>query len=283
MKASEHVTISVFGRDRKGVVAEATSFVFRAGGNIEELVEQVTRREFYMTLVASWAPGKLDRRTLDTGLSELGTRLKMEVRVRHHSPSARPRMALFMTKETHCADALLAAARSGALRAEPVLVAANHPELAAYARRWRVPFVHAPFRDHERGERALLRALDRSEADFAVLARFMKILSPRFTWRWRNRIINIHPSLLPAFPGAAAYRQAYDHGVKVVGVTAHFATPDLDGGPIICQDAVRLRPNEPLASIVARGRALEAKVLLRAVKLHVANRLDVYWGTVKVV
>lgn len=276
-------TVSIFGKDRSGVVAEATSFVFRAGGNIEELVEQVTRREFYMTLVASWAPGKLDRRALDSGLSDLGIRLNMDVRVRHHAPSARPRMAVFMTKETHCADALLRAARSGALKAEPAFIAANHPEMAAYARRWKLPFVHAPFAVHERGERILLEALDRHEADFAVLARFMKILSPRFTWRWRNRVINIHPSLLPAFPGASAYRQAYDHGVKVVGVTAHFATPDLDGGPIICQDALRLKPNEPLPSIIERGQALEARVLLRAVKLHVAKRLDVYWGTVKYV
>ena len=129
-------------------------------------------------------------------------------------------------------------------------------------------------------ERQVLRVLAQHEVDLIVLARFMRIVSPAFAWRYRNRIINIHPSLLPAFRGASAYRQAYDYGVKVVGVTAHFATPDLDGGPIICQDALKLRPNEPLASIIERGRMLEARTLLKAVKLHLAHRLDVYWGKV---
>jgi formyltetrahydrofolate deformylase len=113
-----------------------------------------------------------------------------------------------------------------------------------------------------------------------VLARFMKILSPNFVWRWKNKIINIHPSLLPAFPGANAYRQAYERGVKVIGVTAHFVTPNLDEGPIIAQEALRVKPREPLASIVRRGQALETKCVLRAVRTFLTRRLDVHWGRV---
>jgi formyltetrahydrofolate deformylase len=108
----------------------------------------------------------------------------------------------------------------------------------------------------------------------------MKILSPNFVWRWKNKIINIHPSLLPAFPGANAYRQAYERGVKVVGVTAHFVTPNLDEGPIIAQEVLRLRSNEALASIVKRGQSLETKCVLRAVRAYVTKRLDVHWGRV---
>lgn len=276
----EMTTINVFGRDRSGVVAGMTSYLFQQGANIEELVEQVNRREFHMTIGASWPVGGLDRKDIAAGLKALGRRLGMEVAVRFVSAHAKQRMAVFVTKELHCLEGLMRAVRSGALRAAPTVLVSNHREMAAQARRYRLPFVYTPWNDRKVAEARVLRELARLEADFIVLARFMKILSPQFSWRYRNRIINIHPSLLPAFPGASAYRQAYDHGVKVIGVTSHFVTPDLDGGPIICQDALRLKPAEPLPSIIARGQALEAKVLLRAVKLHVAHRLDVHWGKV---
>jgi formyltetrahydrofolate deformylase len=100
-------------------------------------------------------------------------------------------------------------------------------------------------------------------------------------WRYKNKIINIHPSLLPSFPGAQAYRQAYERGVKIVGVTAHFVTMHLDEGPIISQDSFRVRANMTLKDIVAAGQALEAKVLFRAVQLYLTRRLDVFWGIVK--
>jgi formyltetrahydrofolate deformylase len=189
-------------------------------------------------------------------------------------------MAVFVTKEPHAASALLEAAARGNLRAKPVVVVGSRRDLAPLAKRHGLPFVHADWRDRAASERKVLAALDAHDVDFLVLARFMKILSPEFCWRWRNKILNVHPSLLPAFPGASAYRQAWEHGVRVVGVTAHFVTPDLDQGPIVCQDAFRLKPGEPLASIVARGQKLESKVLLEAVRLYVSKRLDVHWGKV---
>src|SRR5262245_55539545 len=109
----------------------------------------------------------------------------------------------------------------------------------------------------------------------------MKILSPNFVWRYKNKIINIHPSLLPSFPGPQAYRQAYEHGVKVVGVTAHFVSMHLDEGPIITQDCFHVRPRMTLKEIVAAGQKLESRVLVSAVKLYLAKRLDVYWGIVE--
>jgi formyltetrahydrofolate deformylase len=113
-----------------------------------------------------------------------------------------------------------------------------------------------------------------------VLARFMKILSPNFVWRYKNKIINIHPSLLPSFPGPQAYRQAYEHGVKIAGCTAHFVNMHLDEGPIIAQGNFPIRPGMTLPEIIEAGQKLEAKVLLKAVKRYLSKRLDVYWGTV---
>jgi len=139
---------------------------------------------------------------------------------------------------------------------------------------------HVPFTTRAKAEAEVLHLLDQHEVDFIVLARFMKILSPNFVWRWKNKIINIHPSLLPAFPGANAYRQAYERGVKIVGVTSHFVTPNLDEGPIIAQEVLRLKGNEPLASIVKRGQKLETKCVLDAVRTYVTKRLDVHWGRV---
>jgi formyltetrahydrofolate deformylase len=109
----------------------------------------------------------------------------------------------------------------------------------------------------------------------------MKILSPNFVWRFKNKIINIHPSLLPSFPGPQAYRQAYEQGVKIIGVSSHFVTMNLDEGPIIAQDCFVVRPHMTLKQIVAAGQKLEAATLLKAVKLYLARRLDVYWGIVK--
>jgi formyltetrahydrofolate deformylase len=129
-------------------------------------------------------------------------------------------------------------------------------------------------------EQKTLEVLDQHGVNFIVLARFMKILSPSFVWRWKNKIINIHPSLLPAFPGANAYRQAYERGVKVVGVTAHFVTPNLDEGPIIAQDVLLVKSGETLADIVKRGQALETKCTLRAIRAFITKRLDVHWGRV---
>ncbi len=212
---------------------------------------------------------------------ELGRALQMEIKMRRSTPHHRQRMAILVTKEPHCLEALLAARRAGTLSAAPALILANRGELKPLADRARIPFVQIPWVERTEAERAALELLERHEIDFVVLARFMKILSPNFVWRFKNKIINIHPSLLPSFPGAQAYRQAYERGVKIVGVTAHFVTMHLDEGPIIAQGSFALRPQMTLSDIVAAGQQLEAKVLVKAVKLYLSKRLDVYWGIVK--
>jgi formyltetrahydrofolate deformylase len=144
-----------------------------------------------------------------------------------------------------------------------------------------LPFAHIPWNDRTPAESRVLRLLEDHQIDFIVLARFMKILSPNFVWRYKNKIINIHPSLLPSFPGPQAYRQAYENGVKIAGVTAHFVSMRLDEGPIIAQGSFPIRPGMALKELITRGQQLEAGVLVKAVKLYLGKRLDVYWGVVK--
>ena len=271
-------TITVIGKDKTGVVARVTSFLFEQQANIEALEEQVTRGQFSMTVQVSWKPGQLNAHSVRAGLERLARMLGMEIRIRFTEPSRRQRMAIMVTRESHCLEGLLAAIQAGRINAEATVILANRRELQAVARRHRIPFLIVPWENRVKAERRALKLLNGHEIDFIVLARFMKILSPNFVWRYKNKIINIHPSLLP---GPQAYRQAYEQGVKIIGVTAHFVTMRLDEGPIIAQGSFNVRPNWGLKEIVAAGQRLEARVLLKAVKLYLARRLDVYWGIVK--
>jgi len=271
-------TLTLIGQDKAGVIARITQLLFQLRANIEALEEQVTRGQFSMTLQASWLPSQFDKPLIITEVRQAALALGMEAKL-HFAPIGPQRLAILVTREAHVLEGLLAKS-PGRLGAQPVVVIGSRPELGDIARAKKLPFYHVPFTDRLKSEQEVLRLLDQHEVDFVVLARFMKILSPNFVWRWKNKIINIHPSLLPAFPGASAYRQAYERGVKVVGVTAHFVTPNLDEGPIIAQEVLRVRSNEPLASIVKRGQALETKCVLVAVRTFLTKRLDVHWGRV---
>ena len=274
-------TITVIGRDKTGVIARVTNFLFEQGANIEALEEQVTRGQFSMVLQASWKSTRLNFEHLRQGLAALGAQLEMEIKLRRTDPRRQQRMALMVTREPHCLEAVLAGCRSGLLQTDPKLVLSNRPDLKPIATRAGLPFVCLPWEERKTAEAAALKVLEQEEIDFIVLARFMKILSPNFVWRYKNKIINIHPSLLPSFPGPQAYRQAYENGVKIAGVTAHFVSMRLDEGPIIAQGSFQIRPGMALKELVARGQQLEAAVLVKAVKLYLGRRLDVYWGVVK--
>ncbi|MGD0615788.1 MAG: formyltetrahydrofolate deformylase [Verrucomicrobiota bacterium] len=275
-------TLTVIGRDKTGVVARVTNFLFEQKANIEALEEQVTRGQFSMTLQASWKDRQMDRAAVQAGLARLAASLQMEIKLRLTDPRRRQRMAILVTREPHCFEGLIRACRAGEIaRAEPALVISNRRDLEPVARQHKLPFVVVPWNERAGAEARLLELLERHAIDFLVLARFMKILSPNVVWRYKNKIINVHPSLLPSFPGAQAYRQAHEHGVKIAGVTAHFVSMHLDAGPIIAQAGFVIRPNSSLKEIVAAGQKLESRVLVKAVKLYLAKRLDVHWGVVK--
>jgi formyltetrahydrofolate deformylase len=275
-------TITVIGRDKTGVIARTTNFLFEQRANIEALEEQVTRGQFSMTLQASWKTSELDVASIQRGLAQLAKELQMEIKLRFTHPKQRQRMAILVTREPHCFEGLMRAHQARQLKqAEPTLVISNRKDLEPLARKHKLPFEFISWNERAEAEAKLLKLLDEHEIDFMVLARFMKILSPNVVWRFKNKIINVHPSLLPSFPGAQAYRQAYEHGVKIAGVTAHFVSMHLDEGPIIAQDSFGIKPDWSLKEIMVAGQKLETKVLVKAVKLYLAKRLDVYWGTVK--
>jgi formyltetrahydrofolate deformylase len=273
----QFATITVIGRDKTGVIARVTNFLFEQHANIEALEEQVTRGQFSMTLQASWKKSAFHVAALRTGLDTLARELGMEIKVRLTDPARRQRFAIMVTRETHCFDALLASK----LKADPALVIGNYADFAPLARKHRLPYHHLNWHDRAKSEAQALAFIEEHQVDFIVLARFMKILSPNFVWRHKNKIINIHPSLLPSFPGPQAYRQAYESGVKIAGVTAHFVSMRLDEGPIIAQGSFDIRPRMSLKDLITRGQNLEARVLVRAVKLYLAKRLDVHWGIVR--
>jgi len=272
------VELVIVGKDHEGVVAGFTNFIFQNDGNIEKINQNVVKGLFGMYLEASFL--KIDIQKFNKEAELLAKKLKMEVNI-HYEVSKRKKVAILVTKEPHCLEAILEA-RKANLRGEIVVLIGTENSLASLARKVKIPFVLVNEIDQSKAEEKIISIIKKFDVDLIVLARYMRILSPNFVWRYPNRIINIHPSLLPAFPGAFAYVQAYERGAKIVGCTAHYVTEDLDQGPIIFQDAFSIDENETLETLKKKGQKLEATTLLEAVKMHLDGRLEVYWGKVHV-
>lgn len=281
MSRRQILSISVVGKDRTGVVAATTKLLFEMGANVEALEEQVTRGQFSMAIQASWAGTDWKPGPVRQGLKRLGKELGMDIRFRQHTAGASQRFAIFVSKEDHAIRGILEAVAAKQIKAEPVVIISNHEALRPIAKRAQLPFRRVDWTQRREAEIKSLKLTEEFEVDFVVLARFMKILSPQFVWHFKNKIINIHPSLLPSFPGPQAYRQAYEHGVKIAGVTAHFVNMHLDEGPIIAQSSFDVKRGMDLMDIVKAGQKHETKTLVKAVKLYLNRRLDVHWGTVK--
>ena len=274
------VEITIVGKDHEGVVAGFTNFIFQKGGNIEKINQNVVKGLFGMYLEASFTQ-KIDIKKFDREVEEIAKRLKMEVNT-HHEAVLRKKVALLVTKEPHCLDAILEARAKNQLKGEVSVIIGTENTLSSLTKKAKIPFALVNDADQSKAEEKILTIAKQYNVDLIVLARYMRILSPNFVWRYPNRIINIHPSLLPAFPGAFAYMQAYERGAKIVGCTAHYVTEDLDQGPIIFQDAFAIDTNETVESLKKKGQRIEAKTLLEAVQMHLEGRLEVYWGKVHV-
>jgi formyltetrahydrofolate deformylase len=264
--------------DQPGVVAAVAEFVYRHGGNITHAEQHTDAADgtFFQRV-------EFERRGLDLGRDELlpafapvAERFGMGVGLRFSEDV--PRLALLASKQPHCLYDLLTRWRTGELRVDIPVVVSNHPDHADAAAWFGVEYHHLPVGDEGKAaQEAQVQAVLRShEVDLVVLARYMQILSADFVGAWSNRVINIHHSFLPAFIGARPYHQAHDRGVKIVGVTAHYATADLDEGPIIEQDVVRVSHRDAVEDLVRKGRDLEVAVLARAVRAHVEHRVLVY-------
>jgi formyltetrahydrofolate deformylase len=194
----------------------------------------------------------------------------------HFSDSVR-RIAIFVTKQDHCLYDLILRQRAGELQATIPVVVGNHPDLEAIAHNFGINFHYLPVTASTKQEQEAqqLDLINQYNIDLVVLAKYMQVLSPNFLSQFSN-VINIHHSFLPAFPGANPYQRAYNRGVKIIGATAHYVTEDLDEGPIIEQDVIRISHRDAVSDLIRKGKDLERIVLARAVRLHLQNRVLVY-------
>ena len=273
--------VSVLGKDQKGVVAQFATYMAERGINIEDIEQRVVRGFFVMDMLVDLKEITCDLSELITGLLSLGQKIDMEVKVHLHSERRKKRVAILVSKEPHCLQQLIDDHRHGKLHGEIAGVFANHKDLEPIAKEAGLRFFWFPTEDPVKHFQWLEETIKQHQADLVVLARYMRILPAKFVEAFRHRIINIHPSLLPYFPGAAPYKQAYESGVRVHGCTAHFVTEQLDEGPVIMQDVFHINVGaDTLDEVKLKGLELEGHVLSKAVQLYLDEELVVVEGKV---
>jgi formyltetrahydrofolate deformylase len=264
--------------DQAGIVAAVSAFLYEHGANIVDS-DQHTDYEagiFFMRVEWERAGFRLGAAELDSRFAALAHRYRMQWQVRL---SVEPlRMGILVSKYDHCLYDLLIRHAAGELRAAIPLVISNHPDLEPVARHFGVPFHVVPVTPESKpeAERLQLALLAEARVDFVVLARYMQILGADFVASYRNRIINIHHSFLPAFVGASPHRQAFARGVKLIGATAHYITENLDDGPIIEQSVTRVSHRDRVEDLVRLGRDQEKLALAHAVRMHLEHRILCY-------
>jgi formyltetrahydrofolate deformylase len=273
--------IRVAGPDHKGIIAAVTGYLSQSDLNIIDIDQRILDDYLVMNMVVDMRGLRGGLPAFLKGLQQVAGQIRMQITYTPPRPKGLKRLALLVTKEPHCAEEILQRIKRGSIKAQAAVMIGNQPDLKPLARRFRVPFVHMPSENKSRHEQQILERLEREQVDLIVLARYMQILSPEFVFHHEGKIINIHPSLLPAFPGPRAYEQAFNKGVDYIGVTAHFVTAELDTGPIIYQQAVRINKSRTtIPQLIRTGQRLERQVLARAVALFVNDRLVLRRGRV---
>ncbi|MCY7365874.1 MAG: formyltetrahydrofolate deformylase [Frankiaceae bacterium] len=264
--------------DTRGIVAAVADFLARRGANIVEVDQHTDHHDglFFQRVEFELDGFDLEPEQVLPAFREVSDRFGMECELR--LPENVARIGVLASRQPHCLLDLLARWRTGELHADIAFVASNHDDHADACAFFGVPFHHLPVVDGDKAaqEAQIVALADEAGVELLVLARYMQVLSEDLVARYPHQIINIHHSLLPAFVGAKPYHQAYERGVKVIGATAHYATADLDQGPIIAQDVSRVTHRDSVEDLVARGRDLEALVLARAVRLHLAAKVLVH-------
>ncbi len=264
--------------DRSGLVSRITHFIFERGGNITDLDEHVSDGVFTIRVAWTLENFSIDAADLVEAFTPLAKEFKADWHI--HFSNEIPRVALFVSKYDHCLLDILARYKAGELNCTIPLIISNHPDLESIAKFYAIPYHQFPVTKETRleQEKKELLLLNKKHVDTVVLARYMQILSPAFVARFPHRIINIHHSFLPAFAGGNPYRQAYGRGVKIIGATSHYVTEELDEGPIIEQDVIRVTHKDSVRDMMRKGRDLERVVLARALKAHIENRVMVLNG-----
>jgi len=265
--------------DQKGIIAAVTNFMHHKEGNITYIDQYVDRpnRAFFMRIESDFIGNSFDLKKFKKSFNdEIGNLFSLNCNF--YLKSKKPRMAVFVSKYDHCLYDILAKQQSGELAAEIPFILSNHSDLEIIANRFEIPFYHVPVSKETKAnaENIQLDLLKKHKVDFIVLARYMQIVSSKLIDEYSQKIINIHHSFLPAFPGAKPYHSAFDRGVKIIGATSHYVTEELDAGPIIEQDISRVSHLNSIADFIEKGRDLERIVLLRALKLHVNRKVMVY-------
>lgn len=275
MSKKNEAVLRIHCQDKPGIIAKVTEYVLNHGGNILDLDQHTDseKQQFYMRV--SWDMKGFDRSQEEVDANfkeELGDSFDMNWSLGFSQN--RSRIALFVSKQQHCLFDVLARWQTKEWDVEIPLIISNHEDAGDTAQKFGIDFHHIPITKETKvaQEAKQIELLQEKGIDLIVLARYMQILSPHFIGTFRNQVINIHHSFLPAFPGARPYHSAYERGVKIIGATSHYVTEDLDEGPIIEQDIVHVTHRDDVESLVRKGRDLETIVLSRAVWKHIQRK-----------
>ncbi|MEO2082869.1 MAG: formyltetrahydrofolate deformylase [Desulfurobacteriaceae bacterium] len=264
--------------DRKGILARITSFIAENGGNILHADQHIDFQKeiFFMRIEWTLDGFKISKDRIEEAFSPIAREFSMNYQL--HFSSEVQNVAIFVSRYDHCLYELLYRFKAGELKGNLKFVISNHTDLRPVVEMFGVPFYYFPKTKENKleVEEKEIELLKGEGIDLIVLARYMQILSERFVNEFRNRIINIHHSFLPAFVGAKPYQRAYERGVKIIGATSHYVTEELDQGPIIEQDVVRVSHRDTVDDLIRKGRDLEKIVLARAVRWHLENKILVY-------
>ena len=265
--------------DKPGILAEATDFITVNKGNIIYLDQYVDHVEniFFMRIEWELKDFLVPQEKIEDYFRTLyGQKYEMDFRL--YFSDVKPRMAIFVSKLSHCLFDILARYTAGEWNVEIPLIISNHPDLQHVAERFGIPFYLFPITKEtkEEQERKEMELLAKHNITFIVLARYMQVISEQMINAYPNKIINIHHSFLPAFVGAKPYHAAFQRGVKIIGATSHYVTTELDAGPIIEQDVVRITHKDAIEDLVNKGKDLEKIVLSRAVQKHIERKVLAY-------
>ena len=268
-------TILVSCPDRRGIVAALAQLLYGQGINILSADQHtdLLENKFFQRIRMDLSELHVDRMTLERAIAEVAARFSMTFRIAYGSH--RKRMAVLVSKYDHCLHDLVLRQRAGELACDIALVISNHPDLEPIVRGYGLAFHCLPVTPETKAaqEQRMFELLEAERIDLVVLARYMQVVSEEFCRRYGERAINIHHSFLPAFVGGKPYHQAHERGVKVVGATAHYVTVELDEGPIIEQDVMRVSHRDAVEDLIRKGRDLERMVLSRAVRYHLEDRV----------
>ncbi|MDD5195435.1 MAG: formyltetrahydrofolate deformylase [Candidatus Omnitrophica bacterium] len=264
--------------DKKGIVAKVSNFLYTNNGNIEDADQHIDSQTntFFMRIEWLLKGFKIPQADIAASFKKIADEFNMNWSI--HYSSDIPRMAIFVSRFTHCLYDLLLRYREGQFNCTLPMIISNHKDAKPIAKNFNIPFYCFPkIKQNKLGvEKKEIDILKKEKIGTIVLARYTQIFSANFVREFPNRIINIHHSFLPAFIGSNPYKQAYRRGVKIIGATSHYVTEELDAGPIIEQDTVRVSHRDRLEDLRRKGEDLEKVVLSRAVRLHLERKVLVY-------